>query len=125
LGLAGCPKGGAPKEVETRALTAPYPPNNGALGSETRKFLMPGDQIDRIGKTGGKYFSPRGTPLDMRALPPNADLSQYRAYEVLKPYEVGSSRIAPYYGKTGLGEQYRSPVSADVLEARGIIRRLP
>jgi RHS repeat-associated protein len=126
LGLSDvCPKGEAPKEVETRALTAPYPSNNGALGSETRKFLMPGDQIDRIGKTAGKYFSPRGTQLYMRALPPNADLSQYRAYEVLKPFEVGSSRIAPYYGKIGLGEQYRSPVSADVLESHGIIRRLP
>lgn len=58
---------------------------------------MPGDKIDRFGKLGGKYFSPEGTPIEMRALPSDADLSQYRVFE------VESSTIAPAFNKIGLG----------------------
>lgn len=86
---------------------------------------MPGDQIDRVGKLDGKYFSPVGTPTEMRALPPNADFSQYRAFEVVKPFEVESSTIAPAFNKIGLGTQFRSPVSAEVLLERGIIKIIP
>lgn len=83
---------------------------------------MPGDTIDRFGKLGGKYFSPVGTPMEMRALPPGADLSQYRVFEVVKPFEVESSMIAPAFNKIGLGNQYYSPVSAETLLKRGIIK---
>lgn len=83
---------------------------------------MPGDTIDRFGKLGGKYFSPIGTPMEMRALPPGADLSQYRVFEVVKPFEVESSMIAPAFNKIGLGNQYYSPVSAETLLKRGIIK---
>lgn len=83
---------------------------------------MPGDTIDRFGKTTGTYFSPSGTPLDMRALPYDANLSQYRQYQVMKPFEVEASTIAPAFDKIGLGTQYRSSVSAEVLEKRGIIK---
>lgn len=82
---------------------------------------MPGDIIDRFGTKAGKYFSPAGTPIDMRALPYNANLSQYRQYRVIKPFEVEASTIAPAFGKIGLGTQYRSSVSAEILEKRGII----
>ncbi len=103
-------------------MTTYYPPNNGALGAVERKFLMPGDTIDRFGKLGGKYFSPVGTPMEMRALPPGADLSQYRVFEVVKPFEVESSMISPAFNKIGLGNQYYSPVSAETLLKRGIIK---
>lgn len=86
-------------------------------------YLMSGDRIDRYGRLGGKYFSPTGTPLDMRALPYDADLSQYRQFVVVKPFEVEASTIAPAFGRIGLGTQYRSPISADVLLRRGIIQR--
>ena len=56
-----------------------YPANNGAVpGTEKKIYLMAGDKIDRFGGKKGKFFSPTGTPMEMRALPYDADLSQYR-----------------------------------------------
>ena len=41
--------------------------------------------------------------MEMRALPYDADLSQYRQFEVVKPFEVEESTIASAFGKIGLG----------------------
>lgn len=60
----------------------------------------------------------------MRALPYDTDLSNYHKYEVVKPFEVEKSIIAPAFDDIGLGIQYRSPVSVDVLLKRGIIRKV-
>lgn len=60
----------------------------------------------------------------MRALPYDADLSQYRQFEVVKPFEVEASTIAPAFGNIGLGTQYRSSVSVDVLLKKGIIKKV-
>jgi hypothetical protein len=106
----------------TKAVQTYYPPNDGALGAVTRKHLMTGDKIDRIGKLGGKYFAPVGTPMEMRVLPPNAGLSQYRIFEVVKPFEVEASTIAPAFNQIGLGIQFRSAVSTETLLKRGIIK---
>ena len=62
--------------------------------------------------------------MEMRALPYDADLSQYRQFEVVKPFEVEESIIAPAFDNIGLGIQYRSPVSVDTLLKRGIIKKL-
>ncbi|WP_026473224.1 phospholipase D-like domain-containing protein [Alkaliflexus imshenetskii] len=107
--------------TKTTALAPYYPPNNGALGPWERIYLRPGQLIDRYGKMSGRYFSPVGTPMSMRALPYNAKISNYKVFEVVKPFEVQSSTIAPAFGKIGLGKQYLSPVSAEVLVNRGII----
>lgn len=48
---------------------------------------MPGDKIDRFGTNNGKFFAPTGTPLKMRSLPYNADLSMYNSYTIVKPSE--------------------------------------
>ena len=102
-----------------------YPSNDGAVAGTTHNMhLMTGDKIDRYGSLGGKYFSPSGTPLDMRALPYDADLLQYRQFVVVKPFEVRVSTIAPAFGKIGLGTQYHSSVSAAVLLKRGIIKNM-
>ena len=102
-----------------------YPANNGAvLGTEKKIYLMAGDKIDRFGGKKGKFFSPTGTPMEMRALPYDADLSQYRQFEVIKPFEVEASTIAPAFGNIGLGTQYRSSVSVEVLLKKGIIKQV-
>ena len=62
--------------------------------------------------------------MEMRALPYGTDLSNYHQYEVIKPFEVEKSIIAPAFDNIGLGIQYRSPVSVDTLLKRGIIRKL-
>lgn len=85
---------------------------------------MKGDTIDRYGGLKGKYFSPTGTPIEMRALPYDADLSQYRKFVVEKPFEVEASIIAPAFEKIGLGIQYRSSVSVEVLLKKGIIKQV-
>jgi hypothetical protein len=107
--------------VSTTTLTKFYPANNGFLGSTERIFLMPGEQISRYGSGSGKFFSPAGTPLSMRALPPGSNTGIFNTYKVLKPFEVQAGKIAPAFGQLGLGTQYLSPVSADVLLKRGII----
>ena len=102
-----------------------YPANNGAVpGTEKKIYLMAGDKIDRFGGKKGKFFSPTGTPMEMRALPYDADLSQYKQFEVVKPFEVEASTIAPAFGNIGLGTQYRSSVSVDVLLKKGIIKQV-
>ncbi|MBQ8924136.1 MAG: glycohydrolase toxin TNT-related protein [Lachnospiraceae bacterium] len=115
------PKGGS-KSTE---IVPYYPENNGAIrGTEEFIYLKEGEIIDRYGKVTGKYFSPVGTPIEMRALPYDADLSKYHQYEVVKPFEVEASTIAPAFDNIGLGTQYRSPVSVEVLLKRGIIKEV-
>jgi len=67
-----------------------------------------------------KYFSPINMYMNMKALPCGADLSQYRQFEVVKPFEVESSTIAPAFDKIGLGTRYCSSVSVEVLLKRDI-----
>ncbi len=112
-----------PQTSSSTALVEYYQKNNGAIpGTEKNIHLMEGDIIDRFGMDSGKYFSPAGTPLEMRALPYNADISKYTRYVVLKPFEVEASTIAPAFGKIGLGTQYRCAVNAKTLVRKGIIK---
>ena len=109
----------------TTGIVPYYPPYNGAVaGTEKKIYLMAGDKIDRYGGIKGKYFSPINTPMNMRALPYDADLSQYKQFEVVKPFEVEASTIAPAFGKIGLGTQYRASVSAEILLKKGIIKQV-
>lgn len=108
----------------TTALTEFWPKNGGALGNWETEYLMPGMEIDRFGSGFGKYFSPKGTPMNMRALPPG-NLGDYNAFRVVKPFEVQSSTIAPAFGQTGLGKQFLSPVNMNTLLKRGIIVPIP
>lgn len=72
-----------------------YPPNNGAVqGTENLEYLQPGANIDRYSTLNGTYASPTGTPLELRSLPPS-NSGILRSFEVLKPFPVQSSTIAP------------------------------
>ena len=102
-------------------LRRTYPSNNGAIeGSKTRIYLVTGEKIDRFGKMAGKYFSPLGTPIENRALPYDANSTLYSQFEVIKPFEVEMSIIAPAFGKIGGGIQYRVAVSAETLKNRDL-----
>ena len=112
-------------EKKNNAIVSYYPSNNGAIaGSEKRIYLMPGDKIDRYGRSAGKYFSPLGTPIENRALPHNAEKELYSQFEVVKPFEVEVSIVAPAFGKIGGGIQYRAPVTAEILKKRGFIKEI-
>jgi len=85
---------------------------------------MPGQKIDRFGSDFGRFFSPTGTPKNMRALPPSSSSKPLSTFEVLKPFEVNSGTIAPSFGELGLGTQFVSPVSARMLLKGRVIRRV-
>ncbi|WP_143736336.1 TNT domain-containing protein [Moheibacter sediminis] len=111
--------------TKTTALTHYYPPNGGALGKWTSTTLTAGTRIDRFGLPTGKYFSPIGTPFNMRALPPGTYGAPTK-YEIIKPFQVQSSTIAPWFGKPGLGKQYYSPIfNAQELIQGGFIKPIP
>ncbi len=105
---------------KTTALVNYYPANNGALGAWSDETLQVGTKIDRYGSEFGKFFSSSGTPDLMRALPPG-NTGVLNSYQVLKPFTVQSSTIAPAFGRVGTGIQYLSPVNAKTLLKRGII----
>ncbi len=85
----------------TRLPASYYPPNGGALGNWTTTTLRAGQIIDRFGSPKGNYFSPQGTPLQARALPPGTDLSQYTRYRVEIPFQVQQSTVAPAFNQWG------------------------
>ena len=109
----------------TKAIVPYYPPNNGALlGTERRIILQPGTVIDRYGDLNGKYLSPIGTPLEMRALPPTTKISEYSQFVILKPLEVDASMIAPAFNKIGLGTQYKTKDTINELLEKKFIKEI-
>ncbi len=110
----------------TTAITKWYPENDGFLGNQKTIMLQPGQQIDRYGVITGRYFSPAGTPLQMRSLPPNFNTSYYNRFQVVNPFPVQSGTITPFFNQPGMGTQYFSPYfSAEQLWRGGFIKLIP
>jgi len=102
-----------------------YPPNNGYLGETRKVWLRPGNMIDRYGGSdASRFFSPTGTPVGARSLPPGTAGQTLRTFQVVKPFEVEEGLVAPAYGQPGFGTQYRTPIQLRVLLKRGIIREV-
>lgn len=109
-------------ESEAAALTKFYPENAGFADATEQIFLMPGQTIDRYGGSRySRFFSPQGTPDWARSLPPGTASQPLRTFEVMKPFEVQSGAVAPWFNQMGGGLQYRTPVNLDTLLNRGII----
>ena len=79
---------------------------------------MPGELVDRYGFGGGKFVSPVGTPFEARSLRPGTENLPLTGFRVLKPIEVNSGGVAPFFGMPGLGTQNELPVSVNVLLKR-------
>ncbi|GHT84110.1 hypothetical protein FACS18947_1080 [Bacteroidia bacterium] len=103
-----------------------YPPNNGAIGTPETKYLYQGEMVDRFGETTtySRYLSPEDTPIPSRSLPPNTNLKLHDVFQVVKPFSVQSSTIAPYYGLPGMGTQYVTPLPIQLLVDKGILIRV-
>lgn len=85
-----------------------YPVNDGFSSNwpDINK-LNKGDFIDRFGSNGtGQYFSPAGSSYGSRALPPFMKDQPYNRYQVIRPFEVTSGEIAPWFGEPGKGVQH-------------------
>ena len=114
-----------PKYFDQKSGNAIYPgmngdPNIGGFtnGINKTKTLTPGQIIDRYGSNGtGQYFSPGGSSFESRALPPFMETQPYTQYEVLKPFEVKSGEIAPWFGQSGKGIQYYSDI--EIIDSLG------
>jgi hypothetical protein len=96
-------------DASSRYPTTYYPANNGFAGKPTQLTLGPGQVLDRYGSETGRFLSPAGTPLQMRALPPGT--RSLNTYIVVKPFTVESGFIAPAFNQSGGGVQYLAPVS--------------
>ncbi|SBT50304.1 TNT domain-containing protein [Micromonospora auratinigra] len=104
-----------------------FPPQDGfALGPhgeaiKTRQTMLPGYRLDRFGFPGGAFLAPLGTPFSSRSLAPQslntpptppattpaAPLANYHTYCVLKPFDVDSGPIAPWFAQPGMGTQFK------------------
>ncbi|TGK46259.1 DUF4237 domain-containing protein, partial [Leptospira gomenensis] len=113
------------KNNVTKAIQPFYPSNNGAIGKVENQFLYKGSMIDRYGGSDySRFFSPVGTPKGARSLPPGVDSQALRTFEVIKPFEVKKSTVAPAFGQTGYGTQYQAPIPLKTLLEKGIIREV-
>ncbi|WP_244939964.1 glycohydrolase toxin TNT-related protein [Leptospira adleri] len=109
----------------TKAIQPFYPSNNGAIGKVENQFLYKGSMIDRFGGSDySRFFSPVGTPKGARSLPPSLDSQPLRTFEVIKPFEIKKSTIAPAFGQIGYGTQYQAPIPLKTLLDKGIIREV-
>lgn len=107
------------------AIAPYYPPNNGFLGPTANQALAPGSFIDRFGGTAAsRFFSPAGTPLAARALPPDTAALPLRTFEVLRPLNVESGTVAPWFGQLGLGTQYRTSLTLEEMLRQGLLREV-
>ncbi|SCG46712.1 glycohydrolase toxin TNT-related protein [Micromonospora halophytica] len=104
-----------------------FPPENGFfLGPDgepvkQRQTLLPGYRLDRFGFPGGAFLAPLGTPFGSRSLAPQslntpptppattppAPLANYHTYCLLKPFDVDSGPIAPWFAQPGMGTQFQ------------------
>ncbi|MEH1164718.1 TNT domain-containing protein [Micromonospora sp. CPCC 205539] len=107
-----------------------FPPQDGyVLGPhgepiKTRQTMLAGYRLDRFGFPGGSFLAPLGTPFSARSLPPQnlntppvpppppnvppaAPLANYHTYCVLKPFDLDSGPIAPWFAQPGMGTQFQ------------------
>jgi hypothetical protein len=96
-----------------------YPPADGYVlepdGDPVKwtQTLFRGQQIDRYGSEFGAFLAPVGLPYTMRSIPPSnlvgvpAAGCNYRVYQVLRPFDVTTGPIAPWFNQFGGGLQYQ------------------
>ncbi|MBR6402506.1 MAG: glycohydrolase toxin TNT-related protein [Eubacterium sp.] len=101
-----------------------WPPNRGFDGEPVTITLEPGTMVDRYGYDGGYFVSPQGTSYTERALPVGTDKKPYTIFEVVKPVEVQSGKIAPWFGEKGGGIQYEFSNKISELLEQGILRKV-
>jgi hypothetical protein len=118
-----------------------YPPLNGfqlntdGVAINGTMVLQVGTLVDRFGSEYGTYVSAADAPYSQRALPPsNLDTNpsspdypyNYHIYRVIKPLTVVGGPIAPWFGQPGLGAQFYTGDTGNVLTliADGYLQRV-
>jgi len=87
--------------------------------------------FDIANETGARYDNPAISAKRVKqrtkkqiVLPPGTTGQQLRTFEVLKPFEVHSGKVAPAFNQPGLGIQHMAPVKLETLLKRKIIREI-
>jgi RHS repeat-associated protein len=111
-------------EATSSAVAKYWPENGGAMGQWTNRMAQVGEVMDRYGPTAGRYASPTGTPINMRSLAFRPYPGDYFRFQVLKPFMLEMSKVAPAFDSPGLGIQYRMPVGINYLQQFGYIKIL-
>ena len=87
-----------------------YPSNDGAVGLIVTVTLPAGDVLTRYGAPTGRYVLPDGMTFEQRALPSTTSEGDFHVYCVERPIDgVQKGKIAPWFGRTGGGIQYKLP----------------
>lgn len=87
-----------------------YPSNDGAVGATLTVVLPPGEVLTRYGAPTGRYTSSAVTTFEQRALPRTTRESDFHIYIVQREIAgVEKGVVAPWFGRTGGGIQYRLP----------------
>jgi len=95
-----------PKYYNQETGVINWPLNDGFEGSSVSAILEKDMYVDRYGGPQGSFLSPEGTPYGKRSLALHSDKADYYVYEVLRPIEVSSGKISPWFGREGGGIQY-------------------
>ncbi len=101
-----------------------WPKRDGFKGKVIDVTLEPGTIIDRYGYDTGSFVSPYGTSYTQRALPPGTNLKPYSVFEVVKPLNVKSGEVKPWFGEEGHGIQYMFNQPIYKLLENGTLRRI-
>ena len=88
-----------------------WPPGSGEVpGTEFKTTLAVGTRVDRYGGTGSNstFLAPVNTPLEQRAMSPTTNTALRDEYIVLKPLPVEQSNTMPWFGQSGMGQQFNT-----------------
>jgi len=96
--------------IKSLPTSTVWPPHRGfSSGIIKRKFLPPGEIIDRYGSSWGRFTSPHGTPLPARSM------------RINNLNSVNAGFVEPWYGQPGMGVQYEMPVPIEILLKKGFL----
>ncbi|WP_442945451.1 TNT domain-containing protein [Oceanirhabdus sp. W0125-5] len=101
-----------------------WPANDGFEGVAKQIQLQPGTRIDRYGFESGTFVSPEGISYGQRSLAPGTDAKPYHVYEIIKPVEGLSGKIAPWFDEVGGGIQHKLTMSIQELLDGGYIKEV-
>ena len=102
-------------------LNIRWPANDGCVEPPKHERLVPGTLIDRFGSENGTFFSPKGEKFGARSVPYVCRKMEYRIYRVIRPLDVETCTIAPWFGEIGGGLQNKTEKPARALVADGTL----
>jgi hypothetical protein len=102
-----------------------YSPGDGFDGSPQPVVLSVGMLLDRFGGDGGNFFSPKGAPFAMRALPTVCERLVYKVYRVAAPLLAWTGKARPWFDQKGGATQFETDAPVYLLLTDHVIEPVP